>query len=285
MEVRVRIPPSPTGKMHLGTAYTAFFNYLFAKKNKGIFIFRWEDTDQERSKKEFEEDILESTKWLGLNWDEGPYRDMDRLKNFQEACDKLLTEGKAYYCFCTTDELEQNRKKQSEKGLPLVYSGKCMNFSSEEVQKLKSEEKQYVIRYKMPSDRGLISFKDLVFGNVKFDSKLIGDFVIMRASGIPIYNFSVVVDDVEMKITHVLRGEDHISNTPKQIVLFEALGSPLPQFIHTPNILNSDRSGKLSKREGATAVSDYRKDGFLPEAILNYLALLGWSLPEDREIM
>lgn len=285
MEVRVRIPPSPTGKMHLGTAYTALFNYLFAKKNKGIFIFRWEDTDQQRSKKEFEEDILNSMLWLGLKFDEGPYRQMDRLENYKKAVAKLMEAGKAYYCFCTPEELEQVRKEQASKKLPLVYSGKCRNLSYEEVERSKAEGEQYVIRFKMPKDRGIIAFDDLIHGKVEFESSLIGDFVIMRASGVPIYNFAVVVDDIDMKITHVLRGEDHISNTPRQVVLFEALVAKLPAFAHWPNILNPDRLGKLSKREGATAVSDYKKEGFLPEAIVNYLALIGWTMPDEKEIM
>lgn len=283
--IRVRIPPSPTGKMHLGTAYTALFNYLFAKKNKGTFIFRWEDTDQERSKKEFEEDIQNSMLWLGLNFDEGPYRQMDRLENYKKATASLLEQGKAYYCFCTPEELEQVRKEQTNKKLPLIYSGKCRNLSKEEVEKLKAEGKQFVVRFKMPDNRRAIAFNDLIHGKVEFNSSLIGDFVVMRASGIPIYNFAVVVDDIDMQITHVLRGEDHISNTPKQVVLFEALGGKLPEFAHWPNILNADRIGKLSKREGATAVSDYKKEGFLPEAIVNYLALIGWTMPEEKEIM
>lgn len=285
MSVRVRIPPSPTGKMHMGTAYTALFNYLFAKKNKGTFIFRWEDTDQERSKKEFEEDIEVSMKWLGLTWDEGPFRQMDRLKNYQEATDGILAQDKAYYCFCTAEELEQVRKEQSSKKQALVYSGKCRSLSEDEINELKTEDKRCVIRFKMPDDRGKIIFNDLIHGQVEFDSSLIGDFVIMRANGVPIYNFAVVLDDIDMKITHVLRGEDHISNTPRQIVLFEAFNAKLPEFAHWPNILNPDRIGKLSKREGATAVSDYQKDGFLPEAIVNYLALIGWTMPDEKEKM
>lgn len=283
--VRVRIPPSPTGKMHLGTAYTTLFNYLFSKKNKGTFIFRWEDTDQERSKKEFEEDIEDSMRWLNLNWDEGPFRQMDRLEDYKKAKDILFEKDKAYYCFCTQEELEQVRKDQASQRLPIVYSGKCRSLLIEEGKKQIKEGKKYVIRFKMPRDRGEIAFNDLIHGNVKVNSDLVGDFVIMRASGIPIYNFAVVVDDIDMQITHVLRGEDHLSNTPRQIVLFEALGAKLPEFAHWPNILNSDRIGKLSKREGATAVSDYKKDGFLPEAIVNYLSLIGWTMPDEKEIM
>lgn len=283
--IRVRIPPSPTGKMHLGTAYTTLFNYLFAKKNKGTFIFRFEDTDQTRSKKEFEKDISESMLWLGLKWDEGPFRQMERLENYNRACAKLLEGKKAYYCFCTPEELEHVRQEQTQKKLPLIYSGKCRNLPNEDIEKFKKEGKPYATRFKMPEDRRMIVFDDLIHGKVETNSSLIGDFVIMRGSGIPIYNFAVVIDDIDMKITHVLRGEDHLSNTPKQVVLFEALEANLPEFAHWPNILNSDRIGKLSKREGATSVSDYRKDGFLPEAIVNYLALIGWTMPEQREIM
>lgn len=283
--VRVRIPPSPTGKMHLGTAYTALFNFLFAKKNKGVFIFRWEDTDRERSKQEFEEDIELSMKWLGLVWDEGPFRQMDRLDSYKAATEKLLNEGKAYYCFCTPEELDEVRKKQQAENKPQIYSGVCRLFSKEETEKLKAEGKEYVVRFKMPKERGMIVFDDLVHGKIEFDSKLIGDIVIMRRSGIPLYNFAVVLDDIDMKISHVLRGEDHISNTPKQVVLFEALEAALPKFAHFPNILNSDKIGKLSKREGSTAVSDYQKEGYLPEAIVNYLSIIGWTPNDDKEIM
>ncbi len=285
MSVRVRMAPSPTGNLHLGTAYTTLFNYLFARKNKGTFILRIEDTDQTRSKKEFEENILQGLTWLGLTWDEGPYYQMDRLERYKAAAEKLVAEGKAYYCFCTPEELEEERLEKQKKGLPLVYSGKCRNLSGPEVEKLLTQKKLYAVRFKMPEDRGKISFNDLIYGEISVDSKLLGDMVIMRSSGIPLYNFGVVVDDIDMNITHVLRGEDHISNTPKQIVLFEALGAQLPQFAHWPNMLNPDRIGKLSKRTGATSVDEYRKQGFLPEAIINYLSLLGWTFPKDKEIL
>lgn len=283
--VRVRMAPSPTGRLHLGTAYTTFFNFLFARKNKGTFILRIEDTDQVRSKKEFEENILAGLEWLGLYWDEGPYREMERLELYQKASQKLLEEGKAYYCFCTPEELEDERKLLQAGNLPQVYSGRCRNLSAQEVEDYKNQGKPYVIRFKMPQDRGKIAFGDLIHGEVSFEAKLIGDFVINRSTGIPLYNFAVVVDDIDMKITHVLRGEDHLSNTPKQIVLFEALGASLPEYAHWPSILNPDRIGKLSKRTGATSVDDYRQAGYLPEAILNYLSLLGWSLPDEKEII
>lgn len=277
--------PSPTGKLHLGTAYTTLFNYLFAKGNNGVFILRLEDTDIERSKKEFEDDILEGLSWLGLSWDEGPYRQSERLDNYRKAAKKLVGEGQAYYCFCSEEELKKVREDQRLLGIPQVYSGKCRNLTPQEIENYKNAGKEGALRFKMPDDRGEIVFNDLIHGQVRCDSKLIGDTVIMRANNTPLYNFAVVVDDIDMGITHVLRGEDHLSNTPKQIVLFEALGAALPQIAHWPNILNPDRIGKLSKREGATAVSDYRKEGYLAEAVVNYLALLGWTMPEDKEIM
>jgi glutamyl-tRNA synthetase len=284
MSVVVRIPPSPTGNLHLGSAYTFLFNHLYSKKEKGKLILRFEDTDLERSKKEFEENITDGLKWLGITWDEGPFRQTERLKSYEASRDLMLKNGSAYYCFCTPEELEKERKGQQEKKQSITYSGKCRTLEADEVKQRLDKGAEHVIRYKMPEDRGQISWKDLIHGESSFDSKLIGDFVIFRSTGFPIYNFAVVVDDIDMKVTHVLRGDDHLSNTPKQIVLFEALGGTLPSFAHWPNILNPDRIGKLSKRDNSTAVTDYRKDGFLPEAIVNYLAILGWTPPGDREI-
>ena len=283
--VKTRMAPSPTGNLHLGTAYTTLFNYLFAKKNQGKFILRIEDTDKERNKPEFEENILSGLKWLGLNWDEGPYKQTERLENYQKASQKLLDSKDAYYCFCTPEELDVNRKEQISKGLPQIYSGKCRNLNLEESKKQIDEGKRYVVRLKMPEDRGKITWNDMLHGEVSFDSSLIGDTVIMRANGIPLYNFAVVVDDIDMKISHVLRGEDHISNTPKQIVLFEALGAKIPEFAHWPSILNPDRMGKLSKRNNATSVDEFKHDGYLSEALVNYMALIGWTMPDEKEIM
>lgn len=277
-EVRVRMAPSPTGNLHLGTAYTTLFNYLYARKNKGEFILRLEDTDQARSQKEFEENIVDGLQWLGLKWDKGPIRQSERLESYKKAAEKLVAEGKAYYCYCTPEELEAERQAQQTAKKPQVYSGKCRNLTDK-------REGASVIRFKMPEDRGMITFNDLLHGEVSFDSSLLGDMVIMRGNGMPLYNFAVVVDDIDMRITHVLRGDDHLSNTPKQIVLFEALDATVPQFAHWPMVLNPDRIGKLSKRQGATSVSDFRKDGYLPEALVNYFALLGWTMPGDREIM
>lgn len=277
--------PSPTGNLHLGTAYTTLFNYLFAKRMQGAFILRIEDTDRERSKLEFEENILDGLKWLNLNWDEGPYRQSERLENYQKAALKLVAEGKAYRCFCSKEDLDKEREDRQKLNLSLVYSGKCRNLSDEEIKTNLEMSKPAAIRFKMPEDRGEISFEDLIHGKISFDSKLLGDMVILRSNQTPLYNFSVVVDDVDMQITHVLRGDDHLSNTPKQIVLFEALNAKVPEFAHWPSILNPDRIGKLSKRNNATSIDDYKKLGFLSEAIVNYLALLGWTFPEDKEIM
>lgn len=284
MSVIVRIPPSPTGNLHLGSAYTFIFNYLFAKKNKGKLILRFEDTDLERSKKEFEDNIIDGLKWLGINWDEGPYKQTDRLKNYDAAVEKLLQEDKAYFCFCTPDELQKAKEEEAKKGGSQIYSGKCRNLTALQVEENKKQGKPSVVRFKMPEGRGYIEWNDLIHGKISFDSKLIGDMVIKRTTGMPLYNLTVVVDDIDMQVTHVLRGEDHLSNTPKQIVLFEGMNAALPEFAHWPSILNPDRIGKLSKRENATAVTDYRKDGFLPEAIINYLVMLGWTPPGEREI-
>ncbi len=275
--------PSPTGNLHIGTAYATMWPYLFARSQGGEFLLRIEDTDRERSTKEFEENIVEGLKWLQFEWDEF-YHQMDRLEVYQKYSDRLVKEGKAYYCFCTREELEIVRKRQIESGKAQIYSGKCRNLSVEEVEQKRQEVKDYVVRFKLPEDRGVVEFEDLVHGKISFESSLIGDMVIMRASGIPLYNFAVVVDDVEMKITHVIRGDDHISNTPKQILIFEALGVELPVFGHTPMILNQDRMGKLSKRTGSTSVEEFINDGYLPEVMFNYIALLGWSPKETREI-
>lgn len=283
--VRTRMAPSPTGNLHLGTAYATLWPYLFAKSQGGKFIIRIEDTDQDRSTKEFATQIVDGLKWLGFDFDEGPYYQMERLALYQEKIDKLLTDGKAYSCFCAKEELDQVRAEQTANKQPQIYSGKCRGLSIEEVKQRIDANIPHVVRYKLPEDRGVVEYEDLIHGKIRFDSSLIGDFVIARQSGIPLYNFVVVVDDAEMKISHVVRGDDHVSNTPKQILLFEALGVAPPAYGHYPVILNSDRDGKLSKRTGATSIDFYKHEGYLPEAILNYLALLGWSLPgTDKEI-
>ncbi len=279
--IRVRFAPSPTGYLHVGGARTALFNWLFARKNGGKFILRIEDTDPERSRKEYEERILEDLKWLGLHWDEGPYHQSQRLEIYRKYARRLLDEGRAYYCFCTPEELEEERKRAMAQGRPYKYSGKCRNIPPEEARRRVEAGEPASIRFKMDDEP--FSYDDLIRGRVNFDLSLFGDFVIMRSNGIPSYNFAVVIDDHEMGITHVIRGEDHISNTPKQIKIYQALGWEPPKFAHLPMVLGPDRS-RLSKRHGATAVFQFRREGFLPQALVNYLALLGWSCGE-KEVM
>jgi len=353
-EVRTRFAPSPTGFLHIGSARTALFNYLFAKKNQGSFILRIEDTDRERSKTEFEEDILENLKWLGIEWNEGPiayaqnqklapyrtegsgagskipegkpsasygagknqkyigdygpYRQSERGEIYKKYLEKLLKEGKAYYCFCSEEELEAQRQYQMSIGEAPRYSGKCANLTKEEIKKCLAEEKKFVIRFKVEAKK--IEFEDLIRGKIEFDTGLMGDFVIakqesgglprtkisgdsnfsssnkknlVRGRFTPLYNFGVVVDDFEMQISHVIRGEEHISNTPKQILIQEALGFPQLKYAHLPLILAPDRS-KLSKRHGAVSAAQYRKLGYLPEALVNFIVFLGWNPGEEREI-
>ncbi len=288
-EVRVRLAPSPTGPFHIGTARTALFNWLFAKKHKGSFILRIEDTDLERSEAKYEKDIIESLKWLGLNWDEGvdvggdfaPYRQSKRTHTYSKYIKQLLDSGQAYYCFCTKEELEEMRQEQMSRGESPRYTGRCRNLTGEQIKKFKSEGRVPIIRFKVPAKK--LKFKDLVRGELEFDTSLIGDISIAKDLGVPLYNFAVVIDDYLMKISHVIRGEDHISNTPKQVLIQEALGFPQPQYAHLPLILGSDKS-KLSKRHGATAVSWYKKEGYLPEALVNFMSLLGWNPKKELEI-
>lgn len=287
---RVRLAPSPTGWFHVGTARTALFNFLFARKTGGKFILRIEDTDKLRSKKVYEDNILNGLRWLGLDWDEGPekegdfgpYRQSQRLDIYAKYLQQLLDEGKAYYCFCTQEELEAQKQDMVSRGLPPKYSGKCRNLSESTVNQYLEDKKPKVIRIKMPNTT--IKFNDLIRGEVEFNLDLIGDIVIAKSLKEPLYNFAAVIDDYLMKITHIIRGEDHISNTPKQIIIQEALALPRPIYAHLPMILGSDRA-KLSKRHGAMALTDYRKLGYLPEAINNFLALLGWHPYGEEEIM
>lgn len=282
----VRIAPSPTGKLHVGTARTAFFNYLFARKNKGKFIIRLEDTDEKRSTLEFEKNIISNLKWLGLESDAKIERQMERLKIYQKYAAKLLKEKKAYLCFCSAPELDEERQKQLKRKQPPRYSGKCHNLSLKEMDRLKKEGGKPTIRLKVPDDRGTIKFKDLIRGEIKESAGLIGDFVIMKSDGVPLFFFAGVIDDYLQKITHVIRGEDHISNTFSQILIYEALGlkKEIPKFAHLPMILNSDRS-KMSKRKGdVTTIEDFKNLGYLPEALINFMALLGWHpRREDQE--
>ncbi|AAC07230.1 glutamate--tRNA ligase [Aquifex aeolicus] len=281
-KVKTRFAPSPTGYLHLGNARTAIFSYLFARHNNGGFVLRIEDTDPERSKKEYEEMLIEDLKWLGIDWDEF-YRQSERFDIYREYVNKLLESGHAYPCFCTPEELEKEREEARKKGIPYRYSGKCRHLTPEEVEKFKKEGKPFAIRFKVPENRTVV-FEDLIKGHIAINTDDFGDFVIVRSDGSPTYNFVVVVDDALMGITHVIRGEDHIPNTPKQILIYEALGFPVPKFAHLPVILGEDRS-KLSKRHGAVSVRAYREEGYMPEALFNYLCLLGWSPPEEgREI-
>lgn len=288
--VRVRFAPSPTGHLHIGGARTALFNLLFARRHGGTFILRIEDTDLKRSSYESEEVIIRDLQWLGIDWDEGvvkggefgPYRSTERRHIYKEYVDKLLKEGKAYYCYCTPEELEEERKNLLKKGQMPRYMGKCRYLSPEEIKAFEEQGRKPVIRFKVPDDQ-LIVVDDMVRGKVEFDSSGIGDFVIVKSDGIPVYNFAVVIDDYLMKITHVIRGEEHLSNTPRQILIYDALGMEIPKFAHVSLILGKDRT-KMSKRHGATWVEQYRDEGYLPEAIINFLALLGWSPESEQEI-
>ncbi len=283
-ETRVRLAPSPTGFFHIGTARTALFNYLFAKKQQGRFILRIEDTDIERSDKKFEKDILDNLKWLGLQWDEGPYRQSERLDIYKKYLEKLLKEGKAYHCFCSKEELEAQRQYQMSIGQPPRYNGKCRDLGEDQVKQNLEKRSRSVIRFKVPGK--IVKFDDIIRGGVEFDAKLLGDISIAKYSdGVfnPLYNFAVVVDDFEMEISHVIRGEDHLSNTPKQILIQEALEFAQPKYAHVPLILGPDRS-KLSKRHGAVAVNGYKKLGYLAESLVNFMALLGWNSGTEREV-
>ncbi|TSC75690.1 MAG: nondiscriminating glutamyl-tRNA synthetase [Parcubacteria group bacterium Gr01-1014_30] len=280
-EVRTRFAPSPTGFLHIGGARTALFNYLFAKKHQGAFILRIEDTDRERSKPEFEKDILDSLKWLGIDWSEGPYHASSRRDVYAKYLERLLAEKKAYRCFCSEEELEAQRQYSLSQGQPWRYNGKCAKLAPREIEKKLSEDLPSIIRFRTTAKK--VEFDDVVRGRVGFESSLIGDFSIARDIREPLYNLAVVVDDFEMRISHVIRAEEHIANTPKQILIQEALNFPRPKYAHLPLILGSDRS-KLSKRHGAEAVSDFRKQGYLPEALVNFMAFLGWNPGGEREI-
>jgi len=288
-QVRVRMAPSPTGHLHIGTARTALFNYLFAKKYNGSFILRIEDTDKERSEKEFEKEIIDGFKWLGINWSEGPdeggeygpYYQSERKKIYSKYIQKLLEEEKAYYCFCSKEELQARKEYQMSIGESTIYSGKCRELSEKDIKKNLAEKKPFIIRLKNPCKK--IAFDDLIRGKIEFDSSLLGDFSIAKGIDDPLYNLACVIDDFEMKITHIIRGEDHISNTPKQILIEEALEFPQPQFAHIPLILGPDKS-KLSKRHGATSITEYRENGYLPEALVNFISLLSWNPGTEREI-
>jgi nondiscriminating glutamyl-tRNA synthetase len=289
--IRVRIAPSPTGFLHLGTIRTALFNYLFAKKEKGSFIIRIEDTDVQRSLPVYEESILDGLKKLNITWDEGPdvggpygpYRQSERTEIYQRYIKQLLEEKKAYWCFCTKEELEEEKKAMLSQGLFPKYSGTCRHLTPEQVAAKKSSGQSAVVRLVVPSGV-TIEFDDMIRGTISVNSDTIGDIVIAKSESAPLYNLAVVVDDELMKISHVIRGEDHISNTPKQILIQNALGFSRPRYAHLPLILSPDRS-KLSKRNLETSFDEYLKDGYLPQAIVNFLGLLGWHPDDDQEIM
>ena len=268
-EVRVRFAPSPTGFLHIGGVRTALFNWLFARHHKGTFILRVEDTDRERSTEDSIQEILESMRWLGLDWDEGPFRQMERQGLYKTKVEQLLSEKKAYRCYCTAEELEHRRKMAQDQGAKPKYDGKCRNRTEF------PEGAPHVIRFKCPQE-GQVVINDILRGNVEFDVAELDDFIILRTDGTPTYNFVVVVDDADMRITHVIRGDDHLSNTPRQALMYDALNFPRPQFAHISMILGADKS-RLSKRHGATATLAYRDMGYLPQALINYLARLGWS--------
>jgi nondiscriminating glutamyl-tRNA synthetase len=290
MKTRVRFAPSPTGHLHIGNVRTAILNWLFAKNTGGKFILRIEDTDRERSADKYIDQICEDLRWLGLNWDEGPdvggphqfYRQSQRLAIYKEYAQKLLDEGKAYYCFCTPQELEEMKKQSLTRGGTIKYNQKCLHLTDEQKQAYLAEGRKPAIRFIVPPQE--IIFNDIVKGELSFDGNNIGDFVIVRGEEIPTYNFAAVVDDGLMEITHIIRGDDHVSNTPKQILIYQALGFSLPKFVHIPMILGPDRT-RLSKRHGATSIDYYRYSGYLPEVIINFLSLLSWSSVSGEEIL
>ena len=279
--VRVRFAPSPTGPFSIGNARTALFNWLFAKHEKGEFFLRIEDTDKERSKKKYEKEIIDGLTWLGLAWDGEISRQSEREPIYKNYLEKLLNDRHAYWCFCSASELEIERQAQLSQGLPPRYSGRCRNLPHEEtVKRLKKESA--IIRFKTPEK--IVAFNDLVRGHVEVNSALLGDMVIAKSLTEPLYNFAVVIDDYEMKISHVIRGEDHLPNTPKQILIQEVLSLPTPIYAHLPLILGPDRK-KLSKRYLDYSLTDYEKDGYLAQAMLNFLVLMGWHPEKDREIL
>lgn len=287
MTVRVRIAPSPTGNLHIGTARTAVFNWLFARHHGGQFILRVEDTDQARSRPEYTQNILDGLTWLGLNWDEGPFFQTKRLDLYRNAIQTLLEKGLAYYCYTSEAELDALRAAQKARKEAPRYDNRHRNLTAEQRAAFEAEGRQPVIRFKIDDDREIV-WNDLVRGKLTWKGRdLGGDMVVARASkqgeiGQPLYNLAVVVDDIDMGITHVIRGEDHIGNTPKQILLYEALGASLPEFAHTPLILNM-QGQKLSKRDGVTSISDFKEMGFTAEALVNYMTLLGWSPPDSTQ--
>ena len=290
--LRLRFAPSPTGQLHVGNARTALFNWLMARGAGGTFVLRIEDTDFARSTKDAEGSAVDDLRWLGLDWDEGPdaggthgpYRQSERLHIYRAHAVELMSRGQAYHCFCSEEQLEMDRYQALRNMQPPKYVGRCRNVTATEARRRIDAGEAAVIRFRVPDGDREIAFDDLVRGRVSFMTEVIGDFVLVRSGGVPAYNFAVVVDDALMEISHVIRGEDHISNTPRQLLLYEAFGWTPPRFGHVPNVLGSDHS-KLSKRHGATSMSEFRERGYLPEALANYLALIGWSPGENQELL
>ncbi|MEA3328688.1 MAG: glutamate--tRNA ligase [Candidatus Omnitrophota bacterium] len=289
--VRVRFAPSPTGYLHIGNARTALFNWLFARKHKkGAFILRIEDTDITRSKERYIQQIISDLRWLKLDWDEGPdiggkfgpYKQSDRLKFYRKFAESLIRKGKAYWCYCSEESLSGRRKEALKHGRPPRYDNRCRNLRPEQIADFKAKSIKPCLRFRVPDQ--ILVFDDLIRGRVSFDLSLLGDFVILKSDLKPAFNFAVTLDDILMKITHVIRGEDHLSNTPSHLLLFDALGSNAPKFGHISMTLGPG-GGRLSKREQAVSISEYRRLGYLPEAVVNYLALLGWAPSEDRQIL
>ena len=282
-QLRVRFAPSPTGYLHVGGARTALFNWLFARRHGGVFILRIEDTDVDRSREELVKGILKGLEWLGINWDEGPYRQSERVARYQEVALQLQQRKHVYPCFCSLEELKARRAQSAEDGRPWMYDGTCRRLSDSEREKRIRSGRPYALRFRVP-ESGMTAFEDLVQGRIEVPYSSLDDFVLLRANGQPTYHLGVVADDGDMGITHVIRGADHISNAFKQLLVYGALGVPAPQFAHLPLILGPDRT-RLSKRHGATSVDAYREQGILPEALVNFLALLGWSPHESKEIL
>ncbi len=288
-QVRVRFAPSPTGELHIGGVRTALFNWLFARHHKGKFILRIEDTDILRSRKNFINTLIEDLEWLGLNWDEGPgvggdygpYFQSQRVDIYTHYVEKLLREEKAYPCYCTREELLQRKRTMQKEGKYFVYDGHCRNLSFAQREKLEEEGKKPTIRFKAPQ-KGIVKVKDLLRGEVNFENKILGDFIILKSNGTPAFNFANVIDDYLMKITCVIRGDDHLSNTPRQVLIYRALNFIPPSYAHIPMILGKD-GAKLSKRHGATSITYYRERGYLPWAVVNYLSLLSWSTSDSQQ--
>jgi glutamyl-tRNA synthetase len=288
--VRVRFAPSPTGYLHIGGARTALFNWLYARRHGGTFVLRIEDTDTERSSWEMVSGIVDGLRWIALDWDEGPdiggphapYFQSQRVEKYRAMADRLVAEGSAYYCYCTTETLQQKRQAAEAAGGGWIYDRTCCALTSADIAQREAAGLPRAIRFKVPE--GQTSFDDLVHGAISFDNANIEDFVVLRSDRQPTYHLSVVTDDIDMEISHVVRGDDHISNTPKHVLLYDAFGAPVPRFAHVPLILGPDKK-RLSKRHGATSVTEYQRLGYLSEAMVNFLSLLGWSPGDDRELM